>query len=313
MPNQNGLDFNFDPPRVIESNSLRGETIGAISNADGALLFYCDGVNIYNRNHDVLPNGSAVATATSSNNGVIFIPDATDPDLIHLYIVNSIGGTQGRRLSYNRIDKSLDGGLGDVLSGYRSVTIGEEYAEGMKAVKGSCGFVWIVLRKVNSKELHAIKVLNGEIVDIVISDILVSDKFLSSPSPPWTVGELDYSTASGLLIVGFADRALELFSFDTETGIVSDPLVLSAGDESPDLRRVTTTAYESVVFTPDGRSVITAIWPTGKEKSIVKFDFNYETKTTSRSIIASYSPSGPTEISRHPIRGDIWLTRGNSS
>jgi len=313
MPNQNGLDFNFDPPQVIESNSLRGETIGAISDTDGALLFYCDGINVYDRDHNILPNGQNIGKSTSAKNGVIFIPDGSNTDLIHLYVINAQDDREGGTFYYSRIDRSLNNGAGDIIDEYRSITLGEDYVEGMKAIKGDCGVVWIILRKSINKELHAFKLINGNIKDIVVSDILVSDKFPNTDEVP-QAGEIDYHAPTAVLAVSNSRGIIELFSFDTSTGVVSNPFVISRGDETPELRQSTSRAYGSIALSPSGSSIIGIENIAGNRgKFVYKYDFDFATKLFSKKLITQYSQGGGTDLSRHPLTGDIWMTRGNSS
>jgi len=52
-----GVTFNTNPPSALTNGSLiTDESSTAISDRNGNLLFYIDGITVYNRNHTVMPN-----------------------------------------------------------------------------------------------------------------------------------------------------------------------------------------------------------------------------------------------------------------
>jgi len=54
-----GLDFNNGSPVALTDGQLSTiEGCSTISDANGSLLFYTDGITIWNRNHDIMVNGS---------------------------------------------------------------------------------------------------------------------------------------------------------------------------------------------------------------------------------------------------------------
>src|SRR5688572_247537 len=56
-----GLDFNSGAPVVLTNGALNTtEGTSAISDANGNLLFYTDGVNVWNNTHSVMPNGTGL-------------------------------------------------------------------------------------------------------------------------------------------------------------------------------------------------------------------------------------------------------------
>src|SRR5260221_14075451 len=56
--NHAGLDFNGGSPSSLPNGMLNtGAGCSSIADATGALLFYTDGVTVWNRNHVQMPNG----------------------------------------------------------------------------------------------------------------------------------------------------------------------------------------------------------------------------------------------------------------
>jgi hypothetical protein len=56
-----GLDFNSGSPVALTNGQLvTDEGCATISNSSGQLLFYTDGITIYNKNHVVMINGTGL-------------------------------------------------------------------------------------------------------------------------------------------------------------------------------------------------------------------------------------------------------------
>ncbi|MDH6357185.1 PKD domain-containing protein [Parabacteroides sp. PF5-9] len=98
------------PTDVTGSSISTTEGCFSLSDAKGNLLFYSDGISIWNKNHATMPNGTSMTGNGSSSQSGIIIPYPGNRDK---YIAVTIGVTQNT-LSYSVIDMTLDGGLGDV-------------------------------------------------------------------------------------------------------------------------------------------------------------------------------------------------------
>ncbi|MDR1455116.1 MAG: hypothetical protein LBJ01_05650, partial [Tannerella sp.] len=83
-----------------------------VSDKFGQLLFYSDGLTIWNRNHDVMTNGlTGDNTGLASQSAVVF----PHPGKANQYIVLTIGMNRDNRLNYTVVDMTLNGGLGGVM------------------------------------------------------------------------------------------------------------------------------------------------------------------------------------------------------
>jgi hypothetical protein len=91
----------------------QNEGVFCMSDSLGNLLFYSDGMTIWNKNHVVMQNGSGLTGHNSSVQSGIVIPY---PNQNNLYIAFTIGLAASNDLSYSLIDMSLNGGLGGVSS-----------------------------------------------------------------------------------------------------------------------------------------------------------------------------------------------------
>ena len=135
-----------DPPLVLrgELNTLEG--CASISDSDGNLLFYTDGSTVWDKNDDIMPNGTDLLGDESSTQSAIIIPKPLDPDIYYLFTVGSTIVPSG--YNYYTIDMSLNGGLGEVVGGNVNLTDGHggsDWSEKITAVQGGeCNTFWVI-------------------------------------------------------------------------------------------------------------------------------------------------------------------------
>lgn len=106
-----GLSFKTNPPTVLTDSKMKTfEGCACISDKDGNLLFYTDGLTIWDKNHDVMPNGTGLYGHPSATQSAVLVPMPNDPDIYYVFTV----GLTNPRFAYTVVDMSLRGGLGDV-------------------------------------------------------------------------------------------------------------------------------------------------------------------------------------------------------
>src|SRR5688572_15782308 len=72
--NKAGLDFNTSPPSVLNNSQMNtDEGSASIADAQGNLLFYTNGENIWNKNHQVMANGSGLMGSFSTSQSALII------------------------------------------------------------------------------------------------------------------------------------------------------------------------------------------------------------------------------------------------
>src|SRR5438128_1719779 len=70
-----GLNFNTNPPTGSSDgqvNTLEGSS--SVSDENGNILFYTDGTQVWDRNGDLMPNGSGLKGHVSSFQNSIILP-----------------------------------------------------------------------------------------------------------------------------------------------------------------------------------------------------------------------------------------------
>jgi len=145
--NQTGLNFNdgTQPPTVITNNIMSTNgSAASVSDESGNLLFYTNGINIWNNTHQIMPNGNGLFGNTSISQSVIIVPDPNN--INKYYVLSNHGNVMGLSgLYYSIVDMSLDGGLGDVDINEKNVQLLEFTGEKLTtALNPNDNTYWVV-------------------------------------------------------------------------------------------------------------------------------------------------------------------------
>ena len=165
-----GISFNTTPPSALtdgEIDTLEGCT--TISDATGQLLFYTDGITIWDRFNNIMQNGTGLKGDPSSTSSALIVPQPNSPNLYIVFTVDEPhhdnadndpdtqdGDGVNDGFMYSIVDISLNGGLGAVVSGQKNVplitydtsnTLASLYrcSEKITAVKSDdCDSFWVI-------------------------------------------------------------------------------------------------------------------------------------------------------------------------
>jgi uncharacterized protein (TIGR02145 family) len=120
-----GLTFNSGSPIAIP-NGVMGTASSTISVSDsiGNLLFFSNGVNVYNRNKIVMPNGFGLLGADSDlKHFVISTPIPGDDSSYYIFTAAYDNPLVSNPLVYSILNMRLNGGLGDIEPGFKNIPI----------------------------------------------------------------------------------------------------------------------------------------------------------------------------------------------
>ena len=127
---QIGLNFNDGTlaPTVLMGTSLMDTSGGSASVSDdlGNLLFYTNGISVWNNLHQVMPNGTGLLAGANISQSVIIVPDPSNTN--RYYIFTNQGDSMGTSgLYYSIIDMTLDNGSGDIDINNKNIYLQLEY------------------------------------------------------------------------------------------------------------------------------------------------------------------------------------------
>ena len=95
--NKAGLNFNTCIPSILTNGELNThEGVATISDVMGNLLFYTDGITVWNKSHLVMANGTGLYGHPSSTQSAVIVPRPGSTTLYYVFtpaVENSNSGT----------------------------------------------------------------------------------------------------------------------------------------------------------------------------------------------------------------------------
>jgi len=254
-----GITFNSgSPTALVDGKLFTTEGCASISDSDGNLLFYTNGITIWNKQHIPMPNGSGLLGDFSSTQSGIIVPHPDNNGLFYVFTVDDLGEENGLR--YSIVDINLNGGLGDVTSD-KNILLHTPSTEKITAVRHANGNdIWVVAHKFNTNEFTSYLInSSGLNINPVISSIGYFPISIYD-----AIGYLKLSpNGSKLAIVYGQTEILEIFDFDNSTGIISNPIQISSFTSGNPSSRV-----YGVEFSPNNN----LLYVSESEDGIYQFD-----------------------------------------
>jgi gliding motility-associated-like protein len=281
-----GLNFNTTPPTAITNSQIAPqlndpndplsvgyiEGTGAISDVDGNLLFYTNGVRVWNANNQVMPNGFGLLAHSDPTQTGLIVPVPGQPGHYYIFYVSYIetGLESIINLYYSEVDMTLDNGLGDVTSNKNvllAVDVMEKFSTVYHADKEQ---VWLVAHTRLSNEFKSFLISEAGIN----ASPRVSNTGFIDPNGGAGVGQMKISPdgtkiATSTPIFG-PDKNIELYSFNNITGEIALEATINADyfDNMGDI----VGAY-GLEFSPNNKFLYASALFTGK---VHQFDVSLE-------------------------------------
>ena len=215
--NNGGLDFNSGSPLPFAGGqTFTSEGSASVADALGNLLFYTDGVTVWDKTHAIMPNGTGPLGGYSSSQSamILLLPGSST-----LYYVFTVGQTFAD-FNYSIVDMTLNGGNGDVT--VKNTLVSTSVCEKLCSVRKPNGIdFWIIVHDAMTDEFDAYTFTSAGINPVPVVS------FAGSPNS----GDIGYLKASpdGTMLSAAlwnSGNLFELFDFDNATGIVSNALTL---------------------------------------------------------------------------------------
>lgn len=148
---ENGLVV--DSASHLESH----EGCGVLMDAQGGLMAYASGTTVYDKNHNIMPNGDSIYWNTSAAQTSLFLQL---PDHLDKFLMICTGQAwDSTQLFYSLVDFSLNNGLGDVVDSLKSVPLGYTTGELLNYVNSTThnGY-WLITHRVDSTVFRVYKI-----------------------------------------------------------------------------------------------------------------------------------------------------------
>lgn len=147
--NHAGVTFLSGSPVALTDGMLSTlEGCATISDELGNLLFYTDGITVYDRQHNMMPNGFGLHGDPSSTQSGLIVPFPGNPNQYYIFTTRSYGNVN-LGFKYTVVDMSLNGGMGDVIPTQKNIPLLSRCSEKITAVKHPDGSSYWVLTFAN--------------------------------------------------------------------------------------------------------------------------------------------------------------------
>jgi hypothetical protein len=233
--NNAAIDFNSGSPVALTNSAMYDyEGTATISDKSGNLLFYTDGITVWNKNHLVMSNGTGLfggnggagctnpGWGNSSTQAAVIIRKPGSNTLYYIFTKDQQYGNGyvcsfDYGLNYSVVDMSLSGGLGAVTV-KNTLLLADSPSERLTAVKNSnCTDYWVIHFKVPNS-FYAYPVTSAGVGVPVISTLGIAENAIN--------GELKASPDRKKLALASYGGSTWTFDFNNTTGAVSSPLNL---------------------------------------------------------------------------------------
>lgn len=238
-----GIDFTGGTPSSVTTGTTINfyESLTTQSDAAGNLLWYSDGMFVYNKNHQKMPalgNAPLQGTIEDKNNnpaiasavqGALSFKWPGSATKYLLFTTQSCDGfhTQGWR--YHVIDMALNGGLGDLVSKDNLLQLNT--AE-MQTFVGNCDSVWVVTHGINDNNFYSVLVTANGVGNVITSTVStvnqfdngIADNLNAAPGYQGARGSLAInSLGNKIAMTGSWPCGTHVLNFNRYTGVVSGP------------------------------------------------------------------------------------------
>jgi len=130
-----GINFTGSSPQLLNNSAmLDSSTAGTVSDDNGQLLFYTNGKEVWNRNHQVMPNGNIDQESVQMQ----IVKHPTNPNQYYIFSTNLMGYV----LRYSVVDMSQGSigtnglPLGDILVNLKNVHVLDESGNEFSNARG---------------------------------------------------------------------------------------------------------------------------------------------------------------------------------
>jgi PKD repeat protein len=248
-----GLDFNSGSPVALTSGqTMQWEGVATISDQAGGLLFYTDGMTVWNRSHVVMPAGTGLLGHFSATQSATIVPMPGSNSLFYIFTCPETG-----TFCYSIVDITLDAGMGDVTT--KNFALHATSSEKCVAInRFGTSDVWVIGHDINTT-FYSYLVTSAGINAPVLS---------TSQSGPcsYSVGYMKASPAGDKIAAAIyctAASDFALYDFDCISGSITNEIRVSVNN--PD-------GIYALEFSPDGSKLYAIPWETGGGTAIYQYD-----------------------------------------
>ncbi|MDX9905374.1 MAG: gliding motility-associated C-terminal domain-containing protein [Bacteroidales bacterium] len=272
------LDFRNQDPFADQTNAMLNVPTcpAVVSDSNGTILFYTDGLNVYNRYNSLVANGSGLHGFVNGAQPVLIVPHPGNDSIYFIFPagrpkMNPLDPTMIYGLEYSAVNVVRNGFSGEVTK-KNHVLLGPEVSTKLTAVRHSNGVdYWVVAHKFNSDEFCSFLVSSNGVDTTGYRSSFVGTTHSAPGESNTFIGFMKISPDGTKLASAIhGAKRFEIFDFNASNGAVSNEIVSDP---------IFDDAY-SVEFSPDSRYLYGTATPVNIEpldpphSYIYQFDVN---------------------------------------
>ena len=245
-----GINFTPQATALDDGQMIAPENTSTVSDRNGDLLFYTNGSTIWNRDHEVMINGTDIGGDSTVTNGAMIVPvtnvtAAGEQSAIIFYVFTSdrVYGDYTYDMRYSIVDIRLDSARGEVI--VKDQPLFRNSTERMTASGFGNGTTWMVGHEYGNNTFRAYQVGNQGIATPTVTSE-GSQHFYDDERKGRGYMKLANGELVGVALPG-DDNFLEIFEFDS-IGRVRNGLTIDIEEPAPSV-------IYGVEFSSDGRKV----------------------------------------------------------
>jgi gliding motility-associated-like protein len=265
-----GLDFSNNPPTPITDGKINTpEGTSSIANSNGQLLFYSDGIKIWNRDGDEMPclNAACVPMKGSPNStqSVLIVPQPTCKGCEYLFNVFTTSDINGEKLlTVSVVDMRRENGKGAVIE--QNTTLQEPTTERLASVRNDRDSTyWVISHDYGTNKFRIFHATTGGLIETSAPELGMAhdslhkaEGYMKFSSPDTTTGQRRLA----VIVPGPPTNYVDLFSFNDSTGTLTHNKTVNLGPAPP-------TAY-GIEFSSSGEKMYISFQGADGTKSMLK-------------------------------------------
>ncbi len=287
-----GLDFSNTPPSPITDGKVNTpEGTSSIANSKGQLLFYSDGIKIWNKDGEEmtcfgLTKCEPLLGSPNSTQSVLIVPQPTCKGCEYLFNVFTTSDINGAKLlTVSVVDMRRNNGKGAIIE--QNTTLQQPTTEQIVSSRNDKDSTyWVISHGYGNNTFHIYHATDGGLTESGTYNLGMAIDTTTEAQ-----GYMKFSAADStgqrqlaVIIPGPPKNYVELYSFNDSTGVLSYKKTIDLGPAPP-------TAY-GIEFSPTGEKMYVSFQGSGGTKSLLKqYDLTFPDSLLTETAITIDSSS----------------------
>lgn len=229
-----GIDFNDGATPITDDNLMTSPVAASsISDANGELLFYTNGVSVWNREHELMVNGNDIGGDSTSVQGAMIVPLPGDSTIFYVFTTDPVWGDYSYDVKYAMVDIKKDTARGEVI--FKDRPLFTNSTERMTATAVGSTVIWLITHEYGNNVFRAYPITADGIGAPIISAAGSVHKFSEERNGTASMKVDPGGRRIAVALQDEIDNFVELFTFTDSTGMVDDFIQIDIMEPLPSL------------------------------------------------------------------------------